>query len=103
MIHSKEHIMAWHIMAHHGISWHIMARYLYVLYDLNMNGFWCFAAAMPFKRGLLGPILGRFFVDYGGRNAYASLMLAVSILSCKLGGLGLDMEVSIEVPHGTPK
>lgn len=38
--------------------------------------------------GLLGPILGRFFVDYGGRNAYASLMLAVSILSCKLGGLG---------------
>ena len=39
-------------------------------------------------QGLLGPILGRFFVDYGGRNAYASLMLAVSILSCKLGGLG---------------
>ena len=23
MIHSKEHIMAWHIMAHHGISWHL--------------------------------------------------------------------------------
>ena len=44
--------------------------------------------AAELRAGLLGPILGRFFVDYGGRNAYASLMLAVSILSCKLGGLG---------------
>jgi len=32
---------------------------------------------------LFGPILGRCFVDYGGRNAYAGLMLAVSMLSFK--------------------
>eukprot|EP00435_Cladocopium_sp_Y103_P062660 s199_g24.t1 len=46
--------------------------------DFRLRSF----TAMTTSR-LLGPILGRFFVDYGGRNAYASLMLAVSILSCK--------------------
>ena len=48
--------------------------------------------------GLLGPILGRFFVDYGGRNAYASLMLAVSVLSCKPGNL--DSIRDLKGPEG---